>query len=166
MHLSALLFECPSYLQYEKVVKGRKVFESNDYLLFAFISRVMLMTRMMLWAEWCCDSRYVGRTSQRLQDSIKQHVPKWLRRHTASQRVQTKQASRRRQPAPECDSATGRHLSENDQRAVNYNNDQYSILDSARSPFHLSLLEASYIRVWRSNLHKQKELAHTLKLFK
>ena len=26
-----------------------------------------------------CDSRYIGRTSQRLQDRIKQHVPKWLR---------------------------------------------------------------------------------------
>ena len=25
------------------------------------------------------DSRYVGRTSQRLQDRIKQHVPQWLR---------------------------------------------------------------------------------------
>ena len=25
-----------------------------------------------------CDSRYVGRTSQQLQDRIKQHVPKWL----------------------------------------------------------------------------------------
>ena len=24
-----------------------------------------------------CDSRYVGRTSQRLQDRIKQHVPQW-----------------------------------------------------------------------------------------
>ena len=26
-----------------------------------------------------CDNRYVGRTSQRLQDRIKQHVPQWLR---------------------------------------------------------------------------------------
>ena len=26
-----------------------------------------------------CDSRYVGRTSQRLLDRIKQHVPQWLR---------------------------------------------------------------------------------------
>ena len=26
-----------------------------------------------------CDSRYVGRTYQRLHDCIKQHVPKWLR---------------------------------------------------------------------------------------
>ena len=30
------------YLQYEEAVKGRKVFESNDYLLFAFMSKVML----------------------------------------------------------------------------------------------------------------------------
>ena len=30
------------YLQYEEAVKGREVFESNDYLLFAFMSRVML----------------------------------------------------------------------------------------------------------------------------
>ena len=29
-----------------------------------------------------CDSRYVGRTSQRLQDCIKQHVPQWLRQQT------------------------------------------------------------------------------------
>ena len=39
-----------------------------------------------------CDSRYVGRTAQRLQDRIKQHVPKWLRQHTAYQRVQPNRA--------------------------------------------------------------------------
>ena len=30
------------YLQYEEAVKGREVFESNDYLLFAFMNRMML----------------------------------------------------------------------------------------------------------------------------
>ena len=30
------------YLHYEEAVKGREVFESNDYLLFAFMSRMML----------------------------------------------------------------------------------------------------------------------------
>ena len=30
------------YLQYEEAVKGREIFESNDYLLFAFMSRMML----------------------------------------------------------------------------------------------------------------------------
>ena len=113
-----------------------------------------------------CDSRYVGRTAQRLQDRIKQHVPKWLRQHTASQRVQPNRTCKRKQPTPECDSAIGQHLLENDQCAANYNDDQFSFLDTARSPFHLGLLEASYIKVRRPNLCKQKEFVCTLKLFK
>ena len=113
-----------------------------------------------------CDSQYVGRTAQRLQDRIKQHVPKWLRQHTASQRVQPNQACKRKQPTPECDSAIGQHLLENDQCVTNYNDDQSSILDTARSPFHLSLLEASYIKVRRPNLCKQKKFVYALKLFK
>ena len=126
---------------------GSVCLETNAASKMEGCSTAIQKSSVMYGYKCHCDSRYVGRTSQRLQDSIKQHVSKRLRQHTASQRVQTKRASRRRQLAPECDSATGRHLSENDQRAVNYNNDQYSILDSARSPFHLSLLEASYIRV-------------------
>ena len=113
-----------------------------------------------------CDSRYVGRTAQRLQDRIKQHVPKWLRQHTASQRVQPNRACKRKQPTPECDSAIGQHLLENNQCAANYNDNQFSILDTARNPFHLSLLEASYIKVRQPNLCKQKEFVYTLKLFK
>ena len=76
-----------------------------------------------------CDSRYVGRTVQRLQDRIKQHVPKWLRQQTASQRVQPNRACKRKQLTPECESAIGQHLLENDQCAANYNDDQFSILD-------------------------------------
>ena len=113
-----------------------------------------------------CDTRYVGRTAQRLQDRIKQHVPKWLRQHTASQRVQSNRACKRKQPIPECDPAIGQHLLESDQCAANYNDDQFSILDTARNLFHLSLLEASYIKVRRTNLCKQKEFVYTLKLFK
>ena len=48
------------------------------------------------------------------------------------------------------------------QGAANYNDDQFSILDTARSPFHLSLLEASYIKVRRPNLCKQREFVYTL----
>ena len=113
-----------------------------------------------------CDSRYVGSTAQRLQNCIKQHVPKWLRQHTASQRVQLNRACKRKQSAPECDSAIGQHLLGNDQRAANYNDDQFSILDPARSLFHLSLFEVSYIKVRRPNLCKQKKFVYTLKLFK
>ena len=115
-----------------------------------------------------CDRRYVGRTAQQLQDRMKQHVPKWLRQHTAYQRVQPNRACKRKQPTPECDSAIGQHLLENDQCGANYNDDQFAILDTARSPFLLSLLEASYsyIKVRRPNLCKQKEFVYVLKLFK
>ena len=39
-------------------------------------------------------------------------------------------------------------------------------MDTARSLFHLSLLEASYIKVRRPNLCKQIEFVDTLKLFR
>ena len=60
-----------------------------------------------------CGSRYVGRTSQRLQDHIKQHVPKWLQQYTVSQRVQSNRACKQKQPAPECVLAIEQHLLEN-----------------------------------------------------
>ena len=116
--------------------------------------------------KYHCDTWYVGRTAQRFQDRIKQHVPKWLRQHTASQQVQPNRACKRKQPAPESDSAIGQHILKNDQCAANYNDDQFCILDTARSLFRLSLLEASYIKVRRPNLCEQKEFVHTLKLFK
>ena len=57
--------------------------------------------------------------------------------------MQPYRACKRRQPTPECDSAIGQHLLGNDQRAAEYDEDQFSILDMARSPFHHSLLEVS-----------------------
>ena len=80
--------------------------------------------------------------------------------------MQLNRACKRKQPAPKCDSAIGQHLLENDQCAANYNDDQLSILDTARNPFHLSLLKASYIKVRRPDLCEQKEFVYTLKLFK
>ena len=38
---------------------------------------------MVIYEYVCrCDSRYVGRTTQRLQERIKQHVPKAIRQRT------------------------------------------------------------------------------------
>ena len=53
--------------------------------------------------------------------------------------MQPYRACKRKQPAPECDSAIRQHLLENDQRAASYDEDQF--------PFHLGLLEASRIYV-------------------
>ena len=109
-----------------------------------------------------CDSQYVGRTSQRLQDRIKQHVPQWLRQqltrpHRSCKRTDTK---------PDCDSAIGQHLLDNDRCALNYDDKRFSILAAARSSLHLNLLEATYIKIRRPVLCRQKEFVYTLKLFR
>ena len=114
-----------------------------------------------------CDSRYVWRTSKRLQDRIKQHVPQWLRqRLTRPRRSQLHRSCKRKDTKPDCDLAIGEHLLENDQCALNYDNKRFSILATARSSFHLNLLEAAYIKTQRRALCRQKEFVYALKLFR
>ena len=52
---------------------------------------------------------------------------------------------------PESDSAIGQHLLESNQCARNYSDSQFKILTTARSQFHLSLLEAVYISRKKEN---------------
>ena len=114
-----------------------------------------------------CDSWYVGRTSQRLQNRIKQHVPQWLRQQlTRPRRSQPHRSYKRNDTKPDCDSAIGQHLLENDQCTLNYDNKRFSILATARSSFHLDLIEAAYIKTQRPALCKQKEFVYVLKLFR
>ena len=114
-----------------------------------------------------CDSRYVGRTSQRLQDRIKQHVSQWLRQQlTRPRRSQPHRSCKRTNTKPDCDSAIGQHLLDNDRCALNYDDKRFSILAAARSSFHLNRLEATYIKTQRPVLCRQKEFVYTLKLFR
>ena len=97
--------------------------------------------------KYHCDSRYVGRTSQRLQNHIKPHVPQWLRQQlTRPRRSQPHRSCKRNDTKPACDSAIGQHLLNNEQCALNYDKKRFSILAVARSSFHLNLLEAAYIK--------------------
>ena len=114
-----------------------------------------------------CDSRYVGRTSQRLQNRIKQYVLQWLRQQlTRPRRSQPHISCKRTDTKPDCDSAIDQHLLDNDRCALNYDNKRFSILAAARSFFHLNLLEATYIKTRRPVLCRQKEFVYTLKLFR
>ena len=126
-----------------------------------------------------CDSRYVGRTTQRLQKRIKQHVPKAIRQKTTltqepgTHRSQPTRAQPNRkckaksetQFDPESDSAIGQHLFESNQWARNYSDSQFKILTTARSQFHLSLLEAVYISGKKTDLCRQKQFVFILQLF-
>ena len=76
-----------------------------------------------------CDSRYVGQTSQRLQDRIKQHVPKWLQQQAKRPtRSQPGRSCKLKRNNPDCDSAVGQHLLDNEQCAANYNDKRFKFL--------------------------------------
>ena len=114
-----------------------------------------------------CDNRYVGRTSQRLQDRIKQYVSQYLKQQlTRTCRSQPHKQTKRINTTPDSDSAIGQHLLKNDQCALNYDNKLFSILATARSPFYLNLLEAAYIKTQSWVLCRQKEFVYAFKLFR
>ena len=111
-----------------------------------------------------CDSRYVGRTSQRLQDRIRQHVPKSIRNRTSQERKQPACPEKLVNSIPHCDSAIGNHLLHNQKRASHYKDNQFFILSKAQSDFHLSVLESIFITLRKPNLCRQKEFVYKHKL--
>ena len=113
---------------------------------------------MVVYQYVCrCDCRYVGRTSQRLQDRIKQHIPKAIRN-------QAQTSCDLSQSNHTCSSAIGQHLLNNKKCAAQYDDNQFSILAKGRTLFHLSTLEATFIKMLKPELCRQKEFVYTLKL--
>ena len=89
-----------------------------------------------------CDSGYVGRTTKRLEDRIKQHVPSNIGNKTHPQREQPPRSYKSKITTKTCDSVIGQHLLENPDCAKNYNGDMFQIIGKARSSFHLAVLES------------------------
>jgi len=111
-----------------------------------------------------CDSVYVGRTSQRLEDRIKQHIPKQIRNRTETEKQLPTRECKVKKSNPISDSAIGLHLLQNKNCANNYNVNQFSILSTGRSSFHLATLEATFIKSLTPVLCRQKEFVYTLKI--
>ena len=111
-----------------------------------------------------CDARYVGRTSQRLVDRIKQHVPSTIRNKNASTRTQPKRDCKSTKSVKQCDSAIGLHLLNNKECADSYSDKNFEIIGRARSSFHLGTLEAVYIKTKQPFLCRQKEFVYSLRL--
>ena len=113
-----------------------------------------------------CDSRCVGRTSQRLQQRIKQYVPKTiLQKHISQDRSTLARSCKpiRSFKAETSFSAIG-HLLQNPTCACEYNDNKFSILARGRTSFYLSTLEAMYIKTSKLNLCKQKKFVYGLKI--
>ena len=91
-----------------------------------------------------CDSQYVGRTSQRLQQRIKQHVPKTILQGHISQDRRT--LARSCEPirsfeAETSFSAIGQYLLQNSTCAREYKDNKFSILVRGRTFFIFPLLK-------------------------
>ena len=111
---------------------------------------------MVVYRYTCdCGDSYVGQTTQRLQDRIKQHLPKSV--------VKTLGTSRSRLVSTT--SAIAQHLCENKTCGKAYDVGQFKILTRGRTRFHISVLEAFYISRSKPILCKQKQFVYTTKLF-
>ena len=106
-----------------------------------------------------CDSRYVGRTSQRLEERIKQHVPRSIANPPASHNRQSLSRSCKANIRLKQfhESAIGQYLPDNARCTFYYNNKKLSILARGHSSFHLSALEATFNKSLYPHLCKQKK---------
>ena len=120
-------------------------------------SPTLSRSKVIYQFQCLCGKRYVGRTEQRLSDRIKQHVPA---------RFRTKNTNRKKPTAESQTSAIGRHLCDSELCADGYSQDWFSVLDTARSSFHLATLEAAYISSRNPVLCRQKTFVYALQVCK
>ena len=113
-----------------------------------------------------CEARYVGRTTQRLTDRIKQHVPTSIRKKSNTVREQIPPICKKNNSKINCDSGIGQHPIANPECAKIYTDDNFRIIGQARSSFHLSVLASVYIKTRSPVLCRRKEFVFSLGLFK
>ena len=87
------------------------------------------------------DSRYVGRTSQNLQERIKQHVPRPIRNHHYSKNHSNLSRACKRLQIIAIVSTIRQHPLQNIPCASQYSHAKFSILARKRTSFYLSTLE-------------------------
>ena len=181
--------KCPDYLHIPWIgnvsIKLKKQITSAVKLCFFSVKpRVIFNTRQLLQAikkdvlpfhhhsnviyqfVCHCDSRYIGRMSQCLEEQIKQHVPRSITNPPASHNRQNLSCSCKANLHPQQfhKSAIGQYILDNNQCALHYNNKKFSILARSCSSFHLSALEVTFIKSLNPLLCKQKEFGYSLKI--
>ena len=118
--------------------------------------------------EFSCrfEVRYVGRTTQRLADRIKQHVPTSIKKKRYAVREQPPRICKNNKSKINCESAIGQHLIAIPECAKTYTGGNFRIIWQERSSFHLSVFESFYIKTQNSVLCRQNEFVLPLGLFK
>ena len=113
-----------------------------------------------------CEARYVGRTTQRLADRIKHHVPTSIRKKSTAAREQPPRICKNNKSKTNCESAIGQHLIANSECAKIYTDDNFRIIGQSRFSFRSSVLESVYIKTQNPVLCRQKEFVFSLGFFK
>ena len=109
----------------------------------------------------------MGRTFQRLQDRIRQHVPKFIRTSQIPySRIISTRSDKSLTPVMFSKSAIGQHLLDNLIFAKNYSDEKCTFLSFDHLSFHLSVLEAVYINSCKPNLCRQNKFVYNLKLLR
>ena len=93
-----------------------------------------------------CEARYLGHTTQRLADRIKQHVSTTIMKKSYAAREQPPHICKNNKSKINCESAIRQHLNANPECAKTYTDENFRIIRQARSSFHLSVLESVFIK--------------------
>ena len=109
-----------------------------------------------------CDSWYVGCTTQRLQDRIKQPFPKSIHSYSFQKRILPAHLCKSSNQPNTQSLAIKLHLLQNFACTQDYGDSRFFILAHCCSPFHLSALEATFIKTF--NLLPKKIVCVQLKI--
>jgi len=180
--------KCPVYLHVPSIGNVSTKFEMQitsavKRCFFSVEPRVVFTNRQLLPAtkkdvlpshhqsnviyQFVCHSYswHGSRTSQRLEEQIKQNIPKSIANPPTPHIHQSLPRPGEATSPPQFhQSAIGQHLLDNAQCALHYSQGKFSVLARARTPFHLSALEATVIKSPNPPLCKQKEFVYSLKI--
>ena len=114
---------------------------SHLYITYLFINSV-------IYKYTCsCGSDYIGRTSNRLDLCIKQHLPARI----------LNLELKRGQLVNTSSFSIADHMINSREWVSDFNVDQFSILSWSHSLYHLKVLETLYIRSLQPSLSKQRD---------
>ena len=99
----------------EESKRENELFLSTQHWVLDFYIGISYPSKSFIIYEFFCrcEARYVGRTTQRLGNQLKQHVPTSIRKKTHIEREQPHRGCKTRKAQNKCDSAISQHLLEN-----------------------------------------------------
>ena len=113
--------------------------------------------------QCCCDNSYVGQTSRRFIDRIKEHVPKCVKEFIKEPTQNFKESKTLENASKR--STIAQHLLENKECGKAHKDENFEILYKCRNLSELRVLEAVVITFLEPSLCKQREFDFTTTLF-